>query len=234
MCYSHRRKSLVPNLDSTGSAPTSLYSSTNSAPASVNSRAVPHTLSLLMQPSLLLRQHLSLCTCLRCVRRRCSCHCQASANSVGTDHITFSYVAISVTALPSMPEHMFSSSLPYKKHGVFAADPAIIAKHQPIVWGTDRITTSYDAISALASKPDYLLTFNEPNFLSGGGGSNVVDPATAAGLWPQLTGLFDPLGVQLIAPSPLDCTGDPSCRNVETAAGWLSAFQTVSSQLASQ
>ena len=100
-----------------------------------------------------------------------------------------------------------------------------------MVWGTDRIQTSYAAITALATKPQYLLTFNEPNFLSGGGSSNVVDPTTAASLWPQLTGLFDPLGVQLIAPSPIDCTGDPSCRNVDTAAGWLSAFQTVSSQI---
>lgn len=106
-------------------------------------------------------------------------------------------------------------------------DPAIIAKHQPIVWGTDRIDSSYSNINALATKPQYLLTFNEPNYAFGGGTpSNVVDPVTAAGLWPQLMNYFDPLGIQFIAPSAIDCSGDPNCYNVETAAGWLSAFQS--------
>ena len=109
------------------------------------------------------------------------------------------------------------------------ADPAIIAKHQPIIWGTDRIDSSYATISALATKPDYLLTFNEPNYAFGGGTpTNVVDPVTAAGLWPQITAYFDPLGIQLIAPSAIDCAGASGCANVETAAGWLSAFQDVS------
>jgi len=97
------------------------------------------------------------------------------------------------------------------------------------VWGTDRIDSSYSNINALATKPQYLLTFNEPNYAFGGGTpTNVVDPVTAAGLWPQLLNYFDPLGIQLIAPSAIDCSGDPNCYNVETAAGWLSAFQSVS------
>ena len=108
-------------------------------------------------------------------------------------------------------------------------DPAIIAKHQPIIWGTDRIDSSYANIMALSTKPAYLLTFNEPNFAFGGGTpTNVVDPVTAAGLWPQITAYFDPLGIQLIAPSAIDCAGADGCANVGTAAGWLSAFQSVS------
>ena len=59
--------------------------------------------------------------------------------------------------------------------------------------------------------------------------TNIVDPATAASLWPQLMSYFDPLGIELIAPSAIDCEGDPNCHNVETAAGWLSAFQLVCS-----
>ncbi|DBA93211.1 TPA: target of Sbf [Trebouxia sp. C0005] len=106
-------------------------------------------------------------------------------------------------------------------------DSAIIAKHQPMVWGTDRLDSSYSNINGLATKPQYLLTFNEPNYAFGGGTpTNVVDPVTAAGLWPQLMNYFDPLGIQFIAPSAIDCSGDPYCHNVETAAGWLSAFQS--------
>ncbi len=98
-----------------------------------------------------------------------------------------------------------------------------------MVWGTDRIDSSYSNINGLATKPQYLLTFNEPNYAFGGGTpTNVVDPVTAARLWPQLMSYFDPLGIQLIAPSAIDCSGDPNCYNVETAAGWLSAFQSVS------
>nr|QOL01295.1 putative extracellular protein TR9_096 [Trebouxia lynnae] len=105
-------------------------------------------------------------------------------------------------------------------------DPAIIAKHQPMVWGTDRIESAFGAISSLATKPQYLLTFNEPNYAFGGGTpSNVVDPVTAAGLWPQLMSTFGPLGIQFVAPSAIDCAGDGNCHNVGTAAGWLSQFR---------
>lgn len=98
-----------------------------------------------------------------------------------------------------------------------------------MVWGTDRIDGAYSTISALATKPTYLMTFNEPNYAFGGGTpSNVVDPVTAAGLWPQLMSKFNPLGIQLIAPSPIHCAGDPNCHNVGTAAGWLSQFRDVS------
>ena len=100
-----------------------------------------------------------------------------------------------------------------------------------MVFGTDRIRGSYAAISSLPSyaKPSYLLTFNEPNYahLGNDQSTNIVDPATAASLWPQLMQRFDPMGIQLLAPSAITCTGDPNCRNVETAAGWLAAFQQV-------
>ncbi len=98
----------------------------------------------------------------------------------------------------------------------------------------DRIHSSYNTITSLSSyaMPAYLLTFNEPNYIYSYGTSdddrNVLDPATAARLWPQLMGYFDPLGIKLIAPSAINCEGDPNCQNVPTAAGWLSAFQTVS------
>lgn len=101
-----------------------------------------------------------------------------------------------------------------------------------MVFGTDRIRSSYAAITALPkyAKPSFLLTFNEPNYAHLGNdmSTNIVDPATAASLWPQLLELFDPLGIQLIAPSPVNCAGDVNCRNVGTAAGWLTAFQEVS------
>ena len=99
-----------------------------------------------------------------------------------------------------------------------------------MIFGTDRIRSGYAAISALPSyaKPAHLLTFNEPNYAHMAvNGTNIVDPATAASLWPQLTSRFDPLGIQLIAPSAITCSGDPNCRNVGTAAGWLSQFQSV-------
>ena len=98
-----------------------------------------------------------------------------------------------------------------------------------MVWGTDRIESAFGAISSLATKPQYLLTFNEPNYAFGGGTpSNVVDPVTAAGLWPQLMSTFGPLGIQFVAPSAIDCAGDGNCHNVGTAAGWLSQFRDVS------
>lgn len=112
---------------------------------------------------------------------------------------------------------------------VCGADPSVASRHQPMVWGTDRIDGAYSTISALATKPTYLMTFNEPNYAFGGGSpSNVVDPVTAAGLWPELMSKFNPLGIQLIAPSAIDCAGDPNCHNVGTAAGWLSQFRDVS------
>ena len=99
-----------------------------------------------------------------------------------------------------------------------------------MIFGSDRISSAYTAISRLPSyaKPAYLLTFNEPNYANGGiEDTNILDPATAASLWPQLRSRFDPLGIQLIAPSPITCSGDPNCRNVGTAAGWLTQFQQV-------
>lgn len=43
-----------------------------------------------------------------------------------------------------------------------SADPSVIAKHQPMIWGSDRIQSGYNAIIARPSyaKPSYLLTFN--------------------------------------------------------------------------
>lgn len=103
-----------------------------------------------------------------------------------------------------------------------------------MVVSPDRIKSAYETITSLPSyaMPSYLLTLNEPNYIYSSGDAtssttNVVDSATAAGLWPQLTSLFDPLGIQLIAPSAINCEGDSDCQNVQTAAGWLSAFQTV-------
>ncbi len=116
---------------------------------------------------------------------------------------------------------------------LYDADPNVIARHQPMVVSPDRIHSSYNTITLLPSyaMPAYLLTFNEPNYIYSYGTSdddtNVLDPATAAGLWPQLVSYFDPLGIKLIAPSAINCKGDPNCQNVPTAAGWLSAFQTV-------
>lgn len=116
-------------------------------------------------------------------------------------------------------------------HLNLSADPEVLARHQPMVFGTDRIRSSYAAITALPeyAKPSFLLTFNEPNYahLANDISSNIVDPATAASLWPQLLELFPPLGIQLVAPSPINCAGDVNCRNVGTAAGWLTAFQEV-------
>ncbi len=116
---------------------------------------------------------------------------------------------------------------------LYDADPNVIARHQPMVVSPDRIHSSYDTIRSLPSyaMPAYLLTFNEPNYIYSYGTSNddtnVLDPATAARLWPQLMNYFNPLGIKLIAPSAINCGGDPYCQNVPTAAGWLSAFQTV-------
>ncbi|KAL0036824.1 hypothetical protein WJX77_000659 [Trebouxia sp. C0004] len=45
--------------------------------------------------------------------------------------------------------------------------------------------------------------------------------------------LFNPLGIKLIAPSAVNCGGDPNCHNVPTAAGWLSAIQTALNKNAS-
>ena len=106
-----------------------------------------------------------------------------------------------------------------------------------MVFGADRIDSSYAAITARPkyAKPAYLLTFNEPNFAHLGldSASNVMDPATAASLWPQLLDQFSPLGIQLIAPSATTCVGDPNCRNVQTASAWLTAFQEVSNTILS-
>lgn len=116
------------------------------------------------------------------------------------------------------------------RDSLHVADPDIIVRHQPMIFGSDRISSAYTAINRLPSyaKPSYLLTFNEPNYANAGvEDTNIMDPATAARLWPQLTSRFDPLGIQLIAPSPITCSGDPNCRNVGTAAGWLSEFQEV-------
>lgn len=116
---------------------------------------------------------------------------------------------------------------------LYDADPNVIARHQPMVVSHDRIHSSYDTITSLPSyaMPAYLLTFNEPNYIYSYGmtddDTNVLDPATAARLWPQLMSHFNPLGIKLIAPSAINCGGDPNCQNVPTAAGWLSAFQTV-------
>lgn len=99
-----------------------------------------------------------------------------------------------------------------------------------MIFGTDRIKSGYAAITKLPSYalPSYLLTFNEPNYANmGNNATNIADPATAASLWPQLMDYFDPLGIQLLAPSAITCTGDPNCRNTETAAGWLAEFQAV-------
>ena len=111
-----------------------------------------------------------------------------------------------------------------------SADPTVIAKHQPMIWGTDRIQSGYAAITSRPSyaKPSYVLTFNEPNYAFGGGTpTNVVDPVTAANLWPQLIAQYDPLGIQLIAPSAIDCAGDGNCKNTGTAVGWLTTFRDV-------
>lgn len=110
-------------------------------------------------------------------------------------------------------------------------DPDVIVRHQPMVVSPDHIHSSYNTITSLPSyaMPAYLLTFNEPNYIYSYGTSdddtNVLDPATAARLWPQLMNYFNPLGIKLIAPSAINCGGDPNCQNVPTAAGWLSAFQ---------
>lgn len=100
-----------------------------------------------------------------------------------------------------------------------------------MIWGTDRIQSGYAAITSRPSyaKPGYVLTFNEPNYAFGGGTpTNVVDPVTAANLWPQLIAQYDPLGIQLIAPSAIDCAGDGNCKNTGTAVGWLTTFRDVS------
>lgn len=97
-----------------------------------------------------------------------------------------------------------------------------------MVFGSDRIISAFTAINRLPSyaKPSYLLTFNEPNYANGGvEDTNIMEPATAASLWPQLMSRF--AGIRLVAPSAITCSGDPNCRNVGTAAGWLSDFRAV-------
>lgn len=108
------------------------------------------------------------------------------------------------------------------------ADPSVIERHQPMIWGSDRIQSGYSTIMSLPAyaKPRYVMTFNEPNYAFGGGiPTNILSPQQAAALWPQITSLFYPQGIQLIAPSPIDCSGDPFCQNVETVTGWLDQFQ---------
>lgn len=108
------------------------------------------------------------------------------------------------------------------------SDPNVIERHQPMIWGSDRIQSGYDAI---INRPDYaklkyLMTFNEPNYAYGGGNpSNILSPQEAAALWPQITSLFDPLNIQLIAPSPIDCAGDDNCKNVGSVEDWLDQFR---------
>lgn len=102
-----------------------------------------------------------------------------------------------------------------------------------MIWGSDRINSSYTTIIARPAyaKPAYMLTFNEPNYAYGGGTpSNINSPAQAAALWPQITSKFDPLGIQLLAPSAINCNlgGDPNCRYVGSITGWLNAFRKVS------
>ena len=117
-----------------------------------------------------------------------------------------------------------------KPAGCLFADASVIAKYQPMIWGTDRIQSGYASITALPSPPAYVLTFNEPNYAFGGGATiptNVVDPVTAAGLWPTLMAQYDPLGVGLIAPSAITCAGDSNCYNTGTQVGWLTLFRDV-------
>lgn len=102
-------------------------------------------------------------------------------------------------------------------HLYVSADPEVIARHQPMLFGTDRISSAYAAITALPdyAKPSFLLTFNEPNYahLGNNASTSIVHPATAASLWPQLMKQYGSLGIQLIAPSPINCIGDelPQC-----------------------
>ncbi|DBB08856.1 TPA: hypothetical protein ACH3X3_007506 [Trebouxia sp. C0006] len=107
---------------------------------------------------------------------------------------------------------------------------SVIAAHQPMIWGSDRILTGYNAIIARPSyaKPAYLLTFNEPNYAYGGGTpTNVNSPQQAAALWPYIVGNFSSTGVALLAPSAINYAypSDPNCRYVGTITGWLNAFK---------
>ncbi|DBA70319.1 TPA: hypothetical protein ACH3X2_011741 [Trebouxia sp. C0005] len=109
-------------------------------------------------------------------------------------------------------------------------DSSVIAKHQPMIWGSDRIQSGYNTIIARPSyaKPSYLLTFNEPNYAYGGGTpTNVNSPQQAAALWPYIVGNFSKLGIALLAPSAINCAypSDANCRYVGTITGWLNAFK---------
>ncbi|KAL0023820.1 hypothetical protein WJX77_008033 [Trebouxia sp. C0004] len=109
-------------------------------------------------------------------------------------------------------------------------DPSVIAKHQPMIWGSDRIQSGYNTIKARPSyaKPSYLLTFNEPNYAYGGGTpTNINSPQQAAALWPYIVGNFSSLGIALLAPSAINCAypSDANCRYVGSITGWLNAFK---------
>lgn len=110
------------------------------------------------------------------------------------------------------------------------ADPNVYNKHQPMIWGSDRIQSGYTTIMAKPVRPAYVLTFNEPNYAYGGGNpTNINSPAQAAALWPNITSLFSPQGIQLLAPSAINCNypGDSNCRYVGSITGWLNAFKSV-------
>ena len=112
-------------------------------------------------------------------------------------------------------------------------DPKVIKKHIPMIWGTDRIQSAYSTIMNRPdyAKPKYVMTFNEPNYAyDGGSPSNIATPKEAAALWPQITSLFAPLQIELIAPSPIDCSGNRFCRNQESMQEWLDSFRTALSE----
>ncbi|KAL3160489.1 hypothetical protein ABBQ32_010800 [Trebouxia sp. C0010 RCD-2024] len=74
---------------------------------------------------------------------------------------------------------------------ILTADPEVVRRHQPMVWGYDRIQSAYNTIMAASTKPQYVLTFNvlyfycaEPNYAySGGSPTNVMTPEEAACYW---------------------------------------------------
>ena len=66
-------------------------------------------------------------------------------------------------------------------------------EYVPMVWSAGSLPIP----STLAGSSEWLLGFNEPNYI----GQAHMDPATAASLWPQL----EATGRRLVGPAVADC-----------------------------
>ena len=70
-------------------------------------------------------------------------------------------------------------------------------EYAPMVWGGGFDTQQLRAFFASHPECKWLLTFNEPNFVS----QSNLTPAQAAAKWPDLQSVADEYGVKLVSPA---------------------------------